>query len=144
MTLKGMRKADQQMILDTLGMDRAEGTTTTSTTATTTIAPLSSGLESGLGLTNTRWGWSLFFFSKHPPPARCLLTEVSLEVEHIQPSLAIWSCNVSTTYWPSLRPHHRIISYLSLFPQRNCVEDGEQHAHHDKQPSEALFPIMHK
>ncbi len=56
MTLKGMRKADQQMILDTLGIDRVAGTTTTTSTTATTpiITPLSSGLESGLGLTNTR------------------------------------------------------------------------------------------
>eukprot|EP00752_Nemacystus_decipiens_P002803 g2616.t1 len=52
MTLKGMRKADQQMILDTLGMGAA-ATTTTSTTPI--AAPLATGLESGpLGLTNTR------------------------------------------------------------------------------------------
>lgn len=70
MTLKGMRKADQQMILDTLGMDRVTGTTTnTSTTATTPITPLSSGLESGLGLTNTRWGRSLGLFFETPTSA---------------------------------------------------------------------------
>lgn len=52
MTLKGMRKADQQMILDTLGM----GSTTTTTTSTTPVdVPVATGLESGpLGLTNTR------------------------------------------------------------------------------------------
>lgn len=40
MTLKGMRKADQQLILDTLGMDRVPSTTRSDvigTTGTTTL-----------------------------------------------------------------------------------------------------------
>lgn len=53
MTLKGMRKADQQMILDTLGMG---ATTTTATSAIPVNAPVATGLDSGpLGLTNTRF-----------------------------------------------------------------------------------------
>lgn len=53
MTLKGMRRADQQLILDTLGMDRVAGAaTTTATTREPVGAPVASGLESGpLGLT---------------------------------------------------------------------------------------------
>lgn len=39
MTLKGMRKADQQMILDTLGMDRVPATTRSETTGTSGPAP---------------------------------------------------------------------------------------------------------
>lgn len=63
MTLKGMRKADQQVILDTLGMNRAP-----STTRTTVGVPGASpaGESSSLGAarltanipnfeTNTRW-----------------------------------------------------------------------------------------
>lgn len=66
MTLKGMRRADQQMILDTLGMDRVAGATTTTATARELGAPVATGLESGpLGLTvpnfetNTRWVFSV-------------------------------------------------------------------------------------
>lgn len=67
MTLKGMRRADQQIILDTLGMDRVAGaTTTTATTREPVGAPVASGLEAGpLGLTvpnfetNTRWVFSV-------------------------------------------------------------------------------------
>ena len=96
MTLKGMRKADQQVILDTLGMDRVGGTTatTTATTATTPVAPLTAGLESGLGLTNTRWGWS----PRHIRNTRqhfVLVSVVSSELEHLEPSLS--SGVVSTT-----------------------------------------------
>lgn len=38
MTLKGMRKADQQMILDTLGMDRSSVTTRNDTAGTSGVA----------------------------------------------------------------------------------------------------------
>lgn len=53
MTLKGMRRADQQLILDTLGMDRVAGATTTTATARDPVGVnVASGLESGpLGLT---------------------------------------------------------------------------------------------
>lgn len=58
MTLKGMRKADQQMILDTLGMDDAQATNTT-TRSEPAGAPLVAVPESGpLGASfesNTRY-----------------------------------------------------------------------------------------
>lgn len=38
MTLKGMRKADQQVILDSLGMDRASATRTEGAGASVTVA----------------------------------------------------------------------------------------------------------
>lgn len=65
MTLKGMRKADQQMVLDTLGMDRVPATTRSETVGTSATA--SQLPESGpMGAarltatipnfeTNTRW-----------------------------------------------------------------------------------------
>lgn len=59
MTLKGMRKADQQMILDTLGMG---ATTTTATTTAPVGVPVATGLDSGpLGLTNTRLVFTTIF-----------------------------------------------------------------------------------
>lgn len=58
MTLKGMRKADQQMILDTLGMDDAQATNTTTRSEPAGV-PLVAVPESGpLGAafeSNTRY-----------------------------------------------------------------------------------------
>lgn len=58
MTLKGMRKADQQIVLDTLGMDRTSGSTQVMSTPVNSVP---TAIESGpLGLsvpkfeTNTR------------------------------------------------------------------------------------------
>lgn len=111
MTLKGMRKADQQMILDTLGMDRVPSTTrgeaagasgaavaataatTTTTTAATTALPEAGPLGSAR-LTANIPNFETNTRSVVPPYFRAQLVVLASKL-HIQAPLSL-DCTVTT------------------------------------------------